>query len=79
VFVDGQAMRSDVTGAPPAYFYDQEPTPRRTVAVPLTAGPHTLLVRCVKAADLVWHQWCLSVTAVTLDGDVAFEVTADAR
>jgi hypothetical protein len=47
--------------------------------VPLTAGPHTLLVRCVKAADLVWHQWCLSVTAVTLDGDVAFEVTSDAR
>jgi len=77
--VDGKPLEADVTGNPPAWFYDPHPRARRSAPVRLTAGAHTLLFRCAKAADLPWPQWCLSVSAQTLDGDVALAVTASAR
>lgn len=77
--VDGIPLEADVTGNPPAWFYDPHPRARRSAPVRLTAGTHTLLFRCAKAADLPWPQWCLSVSAQTLDGDVALALTASAR
>ena len=77
--VDGKPLGADVTGNPPAWFYDPHPRARRSAPVRLTAGAHTLLFRCAKAADLPWPQWCLSVSAQTMDGDVALAVTASAR
>ena len=77
--VDGKPLEADVTGNPPAWFYDPHPRARRSAPVRLTAGAHTLLFRCAKAADLPWPQWCLSVSAQTMDGDVALAVTASAR
>ena len=74
--VDGKPVEADVTGNPPVWFYDPHPRARRSAPVRLTAGAHTLLFRCVKAADLPWPQWCLSVSAQTLNGDVALAVTA---
>ena len=77
--VDGQPLKADVTGNRPAWFYDPHPRARRSAPVRLTAGAHTLLFRCAKAADLPWPQWCLSVSGQTIDGDVALAVTASAR
>jgi Glycosyl hydrolases family 31/Domain of unknown function (DUF5110) len=77
--VDGQPVEADVTGHAPVWFYDPHPRSRRSAPVRLTAGAHTLLFRCAKAADLPWPQWCLSVSAHTMDGDVALGVTASAR
>jgi hypothetical protein len=77
--VDGKPIEADVTGNPPAWFYDPHPRARRSAPVRLTADAHTLLFRCAKAADLPWPQWCLSVSAQTADGDVALGVTASAR
>ena len=77
--VGGRPLEADVTGNPPAWFYDPHPRARRSAPVRLTAGAHTLLFRCAKAADLPWPQWCLSVSAQTMDGGVALAVTASAR
>ncbi|MFL6162877.1 MAG: TIM-barrel domain-containing protein [Jatrophihabitantaceae bacterium] len=79
VFVDGRQLASDVTGAGPSRFYDLDPRPRRTEPVYLTAGTHDLLFRCAKAAELPWHQWCLTVSAVDpADGEVLLDIGCDA-
>lgn len=79
IYVDGQQLRADVTGSTPTRFYDSHPTPRRTEPVLLRTGEHIVLIRCLKAAELPWHEWCLSVSVVNAqDGAVRLDITSDA-
>ncbi|HTZ43096.1 MAG TPA: TIM-barrel domain-containing protein [Jatrophihabitans sp.] len=77
VLLDGVPIRPEVTGNGPARFYQLAPALRRTAAVRLTAGEHELVVRCAKAAELPWSQWCLAVEAVGTDGEVLLDLGCD--
>ena len=71
VLLDGRPLVADVTGTAVTRFYELDQQPRRTEPVSLSAGTHELTLRCAKAADLPWYQWCLAVSAVDPnDGEV---------
>ena len=79
LLVDGRPLPTDGTGAGPTLFYELDQRPRLTEPVRLAAGSHELSVRCAKAAELPWYQWCLAVSAVDPnDGEVLLGVGCDA-
>jgi hypothetical protein len=63
VYLDGEPVPSDSTGAGPVPFYTLRPWLRRTPPVRVAAGVHALLFVCPRA-ELRLHDWYLNVRAV---------------
>jgi hypothetical protein len=79
VLVDGTPVTSDdVTGRPAVKYFTLEPPVRRTSAVALPAGAHTVEFRCHAPENLAPVDWYLSAWVTDADGEPLLDVTSEA-